>query len=118
VTWLGNLAPNASPQIGNGSQVPEGTRVYQSECASCHGQFAEGDNPAYVPALRGQHYSYLKMQMVSLATGHRTGMDGEGRERLKRISLSQLDAVADYLSRLPSERDAIPDGNPFVPGAR
>jgi hypothetical protein len=52
-----------------------------------------------------------------LATGHRSGMDGEGQERLRALSLAQLDAVADHLSRLPSERDAVPDGNPFVPGA-
>ena len=68
--------------------------------------------------MRGQHYNYLRRQMAALATGHRTGMDGEGRQRLGRISLTQLDAVADYISRMPSERDAIPDGNPFVPGGR
>jgi cytochrome c553 len=118
VSWLADLAPNPKPGTGSGRQVAEGTRIYQADCAGCHGRFGEGDNPTYVPALRGQHYAYLRRQMAELATGHRNGMDGEGRQRLGRISLTQLDAVADYLSRLPSERDAVPDGNPFVPGAR
>ncbi len=118
VSWLAELAPNPRPGVGSGTQVAEGTRIYQADCAGCHGRFGEGDNPSYVPALRGQHYSYLRRQMAALATGHRTGMDGEGRQRLGRISLTQLDAVADYISRLPSERDAVPDGNPFAPGAQ
>lgn len=118
VTWLAGLAPNPKPEVGAGRQVAEGARLYQAECAGCHGRFGEGDNPSYTPALRGQHYSYLRRQMAALATGHRTGMDGEGRQRLGRISLTQLDAVADYIARLPSERDAVPDGNPFVPGAQ
>jgi len=118
VTWLGDLAPNPAPQRGGGSQLAEGGRLYQADCAGCHGQFGEGDNPSYVPSLRGQHYSYLKRQMLALASGHRTGMDGEGRDRLGRLSLSQLDAVADFISRMPSERDAVPDGNPFVPGGQ
>ncbi len=118
VTWLAELAPNPRPGVGDGRQIAEGGRLFNSECAGCHGRFADGDNQAYVPALRGQHYSYLKRQMVALATGHRDGMDGEGRERLGRISMSQLDAIADSISRMPSERDAVPDGNPFVPGAK
>ena len=118
VSWLADLTPNAKPGVGSGKQIAEGTRIYQADCAGCHGRFGEGDNPSYVPALRGQHYSYLKRQMAALATGHRTGMDGEGRQRLGRISLNQLDAVADSMSRMPSERDAVPDGNPFVPGGR
>lgn len=116
-TFLADLPPNPSPQQGPGTQLAEGRRVYEAECAACHGRFGEGDNPTYVPALRGQHFAYLGRQMQSLATGHRTGMDGEGRERLRVLSLAQLDAVADHLSRLPSERDAVPDGNPFIPGA-
>jgi cytochrome c553 len=118
VTWLADLAPNPKPGVGNGRQLAEGQRLFKSECAGCHGVYGEGDNPAYVPALRGQHYNYLKRQMVALATGHRNGMDGEGRDRLGRISMSQLDAVADYIARMPSERDAVPEGNPFVPGAQ
>lgn len=116
-TFLADLPPNPSPQQGTGRQLAEGRRVYEAECAACHGRFGEGDNAAYVPALRGQHFVYLQAQMQSLATGHRSGMDGEGQERLRALSLAQLDAVADHLSRLPSERDAVPDGNPFVPGA-
>jgi cytochrome c553 len=118
VTWLADLSPNPQPGTGAGKQIAEGGRLYLAECASCHGRFGEGDNPSYTPALRGQHYSYLRRQMQALATGHRTGMDGEGRQRLGRLSLTQLDAVADYISRMPSERDAIPDGNPFVPGGQ
>ena len=118
VTWIADLKPNPQPGVGAGLQLAEGDRLYQMECAACHGRFGEGDNPSYTPALRGQHYNYLRRQMRALATGHRTGMDGEGRQRLGQISLTQLDAVADYISRMPSERDAVPDGNPFIQGAQ
>lgn len=114
--FLAQLDPVAVPERGNGRQPALGRQLYEAECASCHGRFGEGDNPSYVPALRGQHYRYLTKQLQSLAVGHRNGMDGVGRERLARLTGPQLEAVADHLSRLPSERDAIPDGNPFVPG--
>jgi cytochrome c553 len=114
--FLAALDPVAQPQRGSGQQPALGRQLYEADCAGCHGRFGEGDNPGYVPALRGQHYTYLRRQMQSLGTGHRTGMDGVGRERLARLTSGQLDAIADHLSRLPSERDAVPDGNPFVPG--
>lgn len=117
VTHLADRAPNPKPQRGTGVRLAEGERLYQSDCAECHGRFGDGDNPGFIPALRGQHYGYLTRQMQAFATGHRAGMDRMSWDRLASLKTAQLEAIADYISRLPSERDAVPDGNPFVPGA-
>ncbi len=57
--YLSALPPVAEPEQGDGKQLLLGGRIYKSVCAECHGARGEGDDPARVPALRGQHYSYV-----------------------------------------------------------
>jgi cytochrome c553 len=52
--------------------------------------------------LHAQHYSYLLRQARQLATGHRYSVDLPVLVVLEALSLDQLTAVADFISRLPA----------------
>lgn len=97
--FIGGLKPNATNETGDGKQATRGSQLFASLCASCHGDAAQGNERAFVPSLRNQHYSYLLAQMRQLAIGHRYSVDIEVIERLEQLPLSDLMAVADAISR-------------------
>lgn len=106
--FLSALPPPTDPQQGDGKQLVLGRRIYQSVCADCHGAGGEGDGRSQTPALRGQHYSYLLRQARQLAAGHRYGVDLSVIALLEALSLDQLTAVADFISRLPASSEVPP----------
>jgi cytochrome c553 len=104
--FLSALPPLAEPQLGDGKQLALGGRIYKSVCADCHGMLGQGDARTRTPALRGQHYSYLLRQARLVATGHRYSVDLPVIVLLEALSLDQLTAVADFISRLPASDEA------------
>lgn len=100
--FLSALPPLTGPQLGDGKQLVLGGRIYKAICADCHGARGEGDDRRQIPALRGQHYSYLLRQARQLATGHRYSVDLSVIMLLEALSLDQLTAVVDFISRLPA----------------
>lgn len=106
-SYLSGLAPNATPQLGDGKQISTGKRVYRELCAECHGEKGEGDELSVVPALRGQHFAYLLSQMRTLAAGHRDGVDVDVLADLESLSFDELTALADYASRLPARQGSL-----------
>ena len=107
--FLSALPPLTDPQLGDGRQLILGGRIYKSVCADCHGAGGEGDDRSRTPALRGQHYSYLLRQARQLAAGHRYSVDVSVIVLLEALTLDQLTAVADFISRLPGtgENEAL-----------
>jgi len=97
--FVSALAPMRAPETGDGKALPRGAQIYAAQCASCHGADAEGMVGGWVPALRGQHYAYLIKQMRQAAVGHRYSIDIEVIEQLEALTLPDLMAVADYVSR-------------------
>jgi len=96
--WLSQAAPNREAEHGTGQALASGKRGYTSACAGCHGVSGDGRDSPPVPALAGQHYSYLLAQIRSFSTGHRAHAPGLGPEILG--SPEQQQALADYASRL------------------
>jgi len=96
--WLARAPPNGEPEQGTGQALAVGKRIYVNACAGCHGPGGEGSDQAPVPALAGQHYSYLLVQLRGFSSGaraHAPGLDA-------RIvgGADQQQALADYASRL------------------
>lgn len=104
-TYLNTLPPLTKPQLGDGKQLVLGARIYKSVCAECHGVQGEGNETDNVPVLRGQHYSYLLRQARQLTSDHRYGVDISVILLLGALSLEQLTAVSDYISRLPASAE-------------
>ena len=57
--WLSRAPPDREPEQGAGQALAAGQRAYAKSCAGCHGVNGEGSDAPVVPALAGQHYSYL-----------------------------------------------------------
>jgi cytochrome c553 len=97
--FVSTLAPVRRPETGEGKSLQRGAQIYAAQCATCHGNEAQGMAAGWVPALRGQHYAYLVKQMRQAAVGHRYSVDIEVIERLEGLMLPDVMSVADYLSR-------------------
>lgn len=101
--WLAARPLNPSPQHGDGRSLDLGSGLYRDTCAQCHGGQAEGDDAIAAPAMAGQHYSYLLMQIRGMASGHRSANIDFGLAlMLDSFDATDMAAVADYISRLPA----------------
>ena len=82
-----------------------GETIYtQRGCVKCHGSRGEGNGEKLYPALAAQHYSYLLREMELIKTGARGNSHPDMVATLRDISTNDMEAVADYLSRLPDHR--------------
>lgn len=98
--YIASLPPNPSPGQGKGTQIETGKKLYQKNCAHCHGTQGEGNNELYYPKLQGQHYAYLLRHMKWIRDGYRRNSNAEMVKQIKPMNDEQLDTIADYLSRI------------------
>ncbi len=98
--YIAQLPAHPEPGSGSGSQVKMGKKLYQQRCNQCHGSKGEGNNDAFYPKLKGQHHAYLLRHMKWIRDGYRKNSNPEMVKQVKALSDSELDAIADYLSRL------------------
>lgn len=90
---------------GPGDEVRRGERLYRnSECATCHGERGEGNGDKLYPAVAAQHYSYLLRELEHIRAGSRGNSHPDMVKALRAFSPGDLEAVADYMSRLPDHR--------------
>jgi cytochrome c553 len=112
-TYLSTLTTVKENGKGPGDQVGLGESIYnQRGCVKCHGGRGEGSGEKLYPALAAQHYSYLLREMELIRTGARGNSHPDMVVTLRDISTNDMEAVADYLSRLPDRHQ------PQVQGAR
>ncbi|MET0535851.1 MAG: c-type cytochrome [Steroidobacter sp.] len=98
--YLNSLQPAHFPATGDGAGVELGEAIFHEQCASCHEQDARGDDDGFIPSLRDQHYSYLVRQIRSIAAWHRLDVDDNLVRFLDSMDTEEMNAVADYLSRM------------------
>ena len=100
--WISQLPANPSPGKGSGDSktLKQGKKLYHSLCAKCHGKQGEGNFKKHYPKLSGQHYHYLLRQLQWLKDGYRKNGNRKMIAYISNLSRSDLQAVADYISRL------------------
>jgi cytochrome c553 len=98
--YLNRLPSSHGVQTGDGRRVALGRGIFHEQCASCHRGDAHGDGDGFVPSLRNQQYSYLVNQLRQLAKGSRHNVDEDLVRFLGSFDDRDIDATADYLSRL------------------
>jgi cytochrome c553 len=76
-----------------------GRRLFERDCANCHGIGAEGDAERFVPSLAGQHSEYLLRQVRAIAAARRGNAHPEMTHRLARYSDADLQSVVAYATR-------------------
>lgn len=87
--------------VGEGDLLPYGAGVYLHRCAGCHGPAAHGDGATGVAQLAGQHFEYLRRQIYNAIDDERAGFTSSHVRLLRQLHQEDIEAVADYLSRLP-----------------
>jgi cytochrome c553 len=102
--YLNNLPKREPAGTGDSSRVALGRGIFHEQCASCHKGDAHGDDEGFVPSLRGQQYTYLVLQLEKLAEGRRHNVDEDLVRFWRSLEQQDVDATADYLSRLTGMR--------------
>lgn len=92
---------------GPGDQVRLGETIYtKNGCIKCHGKQGEGNKEKVYPVVAAQHYSYLLREMELIKLGARGNSHPDMVAAMRGISPPEMEAVADYLSRLPDYRES------------
>ncbi|MFZ2161192.1 MAG: c-type cytochrome [Sideroxyarcus sp.] len=103
--YLSTLTTIKENGKGPGDQVRVGEALYtQKGCVKCHGGRGEGNGEKLYPALAAQHYSYLLREMEFIKTMARGNSHPDMVAALRDISTAEMEALADYLARLPDRR--------------
>jgi cytochrome c553 len=99
-SYLNRVRNTGRVRAGDGTRLALGRGIFREQCASCHGGDAHGDEDGFVPSLRSQHYPYLLNQLHKLGEGYRHNVDENLVRFLGSVDDQDLQATADYLSRL------------------
>jgi cytochrome c553 len=97
--YVSRLPANPTAETGDGTYLGRGRGIFREQCASCHQPDAGGDQDGLVPALKGQHYSYLLGQLRQLAADRRHNVDEDLLRFIQSLDEQEKEGVADYLSR-------------------
>lgn len=101
-SYLADLPVPAVNGQGTGTGLEQGRKLYEKDCASCHGGRGEGDARHFYPALAGQHYRFLLRELHDIRDGKRRNANPEMVKVVKPYTDVGMEAVSDYLSRLTS----------------
>jgi cytochrome c553 len=85
---------------GPGTALDRGGKLYANDCASCHGNKGEGDAAKFFPLVAGQHFNYLVREARFIRDGDRGNANPDMAKVIKAYGDADIDAVADYISRL------------------
>lgn len=86
----------------------KGKALFNSNCLSCHGENAEGNNATATPRLQGQHYAYSLRQVDLVTKGIRV-VNAAMTAITSRLTREQISLITNYISHLPvAEKDLAP----------
>lgn len=102
--YIASLPAGGEPGVGSGIDLERGERLYEDNCSVCHDDNGEGFDAFFFPKIDGQHYRYLLRQLKWMKEGKRRNVYFGMLKRIEKISIRDLEAVSDYLSRVrPSD---------------
>jgi cytochrome c553 len=102
--YIAGRPRNPDPARGDGTRLRTGEKVYTQSCSICHGKDGAGDSQDLIPAIGGQQYGYLLVRLHELSQDHLSEVEPAVIDILGGLSPADLQAVADYTSRLPALR--------------
>lgn len=106
--YLASVFTEAENGKGPGTNIEQGKRAYEAgRCDSCHGLAGEGSERKVYPVIAAQHYEYALREMQHVKDGSRSNGHPEMSKALKTMSKDDMEAIADYLSRLPDPRRKV-----------
>jgi cytochrome c553 len=99
--YLQALPAAADQGRGSGVDLARGSQLYERDCLVCHGRQGEGKADSFYPKVAGQHYIYLLREGSMIRDGKRSNAHPDMIDVVKKYSDADMDAVSDYMSRLP-----------------
>ena len=103
--YLTTLESTRENGKGPDDMSARGRKLYETrKCAKCHGENGEGDAQEVFPVIAAQHYGYLLREMKHIQNGTRGNSHPDMVKAIAKFKQADLEAVADYLSRLPDYR--------------
>ena len=100
-------ASASSPAAANSAQIAQGRNLFVEDCATCHGEFAQGTT-GVAPSLIGVGASAVDFQ-VSTGRMPAAALGAENERKPPHLSPTQTKAVAAYIESL--------GGGPTIPSA-
>jgi len=98
--YVAGLRRTTAPATGSGRDLEKGATEFARGCAGCHGARGAALASMGIPALAGQHASYLERKMREAAAGQNSLSRSHGA-LLSRLAPGRAAAIADWLSREP-----------------
>ena len=98
--YVSSLPANPEPGRGPGDNLEYGKQLYKRNCAKCHDENGLGDDEALFPRIQGQHYEYLLRQLKWIREGKRRNVYRGMVRKMRKMTVSDFEVVADYVSRL------------------
>ena len=99
-TYLQALPIPPNLGSGPGTALSRGKELYARDCANCHGDKGEGNARKFYPLVAGQHFKYLVREARFIRDGSRGNANPDMVKIIKSYGEEDIDAVADYMSRL------------------
>jgi cytochrome c553 len=97
--YLSAAPRSPGPEYADGHNLSAGRRLYQAACRDCHGANGEGTK-AGIPAIGGQQYRYLAVQLGNFTQGHRDAGNLGVLVAMGSLSAQDIQDVANYASHL------------------
>jgi cytochrome c553 len=89
-------APRHQASAENAKSGPELAKKFN--CTQCHGPRLVGLQQ--MPRLAGQHYEYLRAQLLAFKAGKRADFDGNMTAAAQALSDKDVEVLADYIAGL------------------
>ena len=97
--YLEALPISSSNGRGPGTGLAQGKKLYDKDCADCHGVKGEGNNDKFYPMIAAQHYKYLLREVRFIRDGDRRNSNPDMVAMIKPYTDADLEAVADYMAQ-------------------
>lgn len=102
-SYLTQAPRDPQPEYRQKEALALGKRSYERACQSCHRDQGAGNDGQWIPAIGGQHYSYVASRLHEFSSGRMSHPPG-----MAELTPEVQQALADYVSRL-SYLSAPPD---------
>lgn len=113
--YIARLPMNPDNTKGPGMDLEHGKKLYEDNCAECHGDRGQGDAENHVPLIQGQHFGYLVREFDWIRIGKRRNSDPKMVKQIQGFSPRDEMAVLDYVSRLPPPAEKLAQPGWFNP---
>lgn len=100
-TYLTKLPVPPTQGKGPGQGLEKAAGQYRDLCQDCHGKRGEGDAGQFYPRVSGQHFRYLRRELIDIRDGARRNANPRMVKVVRDLGDADLEALADYMSRLP-----------------